>query len=111
MDERQLREIKNEIMRRMEVVLDEVLREQFGITATGDDAIIRNFISTKCVLQPNLEITSKNLYDAYKDWAESNEYFVVAHRVFSSTVESNFPALSRYKKSNATYWRGVDVAQ
>lgn len=48
--------------------------------------ILGHFFDDRCIIKPNAAVTSKKLYDSYKEWAESSKEFILSLTKFGSAI-------------------------
>ena len=70
---------------------------------------LTNFINERCVREPNERTQARELYRAYKDWAEEAGDYVRREREFSVAMETaGFQSVS---PKNRRYWVGLRLDQ
>ncbi|MCW6680856.1 phage/plasmid primase, P4 family [Aerococcaceae bacterium NML130460] len=69
--------------------------------------VIAAFIDECCIESPNVYIKATDLYGAYKDWAKSNENYLMSHTKFG--VEITDRGYEKTRKKNGYNYHGIDL--
>lgn len=81
--------------------------------ATGeyrrDEDITLDFIEACCELDPEYQVSSSQLYDAYKEWHAANvsRKYVPSHKSFSTSMKLKF----KWKKQGVVNFFGIRIIQ
>jgi phage/plasmid-associated DNA primase len=73
----------------------------------ADMDVLAQFIDECCVVMPHVSVQATRLYEAYKDWAESNGEFVERQKKFGMRLsERGFVR----QKTGVYYWLGIGLS-
>lgn len=91
-------------------------RDGLGIPKAVGDAtagyraemdIIGGFLTDRCVMEPDLSATAKDLYNAYTDWAKDNGETVMSNRLFAKCLAER--GLIARRTNAARMWQGIGL--
>ena len=68
---------------------------------------IQKFIDSECVVDPNVKIKTKELYEAYKEWSGGGKYVLSPAKFKDAMEEKKFPC----KKSGTNFFLGIQLLQ
>jgi putative DNA primase/helicase len=73
----------------------------------ADQDVMGHFLNARCVEQVGVESSARELYNAYKQWAEQTGEWVMNERVFSNVLAER--GLKKVRHGAGMVWRGIDV--
>jgi len=75
-----------------------------------DQDILGQFIADECIIDPKLKVQSSVIYDCYKRWTNTNEYFTLNLRGFKQAMEGR-PGIEFKPTAKANFWQGISLRQ
>ena len=69
--------------------------------------VLHDFITERCVEKPAAEVSNKDLYEAYKNWAENTNNKPLSMRSFVARLEDR--NLDSYKSAHGKVWLGLKL--
>jgi putative DNA primase/helicase len=73
-----------------------------------DQDVLAHFIATRCIEGSDVESPARDLYQAYKKWAEETNEYVVNERGFSNALSER--GFQKVRHSGGNIWKGIGLA-
>jgi putative DNA primase/helicase len=68
------------------------------------------FINEECIVAPGVEVSRKELYEAYQRWAASRGEFAESAQTFYARLDSFDPRrITQTKYNGERLWRGIEL--
>jgi putative DNA primase/helicase len=73
-----------------------------------DQDVLAHFIATRCIEGDDLESPARDLYQAYKKWAEETNEYVMNERGFSNALSER--GFRKVRLCEGNMWKGIGLA-
>jgi putative DNA primase/helicase len=72
-----------------------------------DQDVLVHFIATCCIQKAGIEASARELYQAYKSWAEETNEYVMNERGFSTALAER--GFKKVRHGAGMVWKGIEA--
>jgi putative DNA primase/helicase len=68
------------------------------------------FVDEECIISPNSQVFTKQLYDAYKEWCFDNGYKALGKKKFNNRLTAKYPEINKKRDYGMSeHWQGIGI--